>query len=469
MKNEAARKIAAIALAAATAGLLGGCGNTADDTATKAGSESAGAESAAAEPTAITVAIDAGLEQPALDAFAEQVEAFEQENPDVDVTEREYTWTGTTFAAELAGGTLPDVFTIPFTDGRSLIQQEQIADISELVAELPYAARFNEAVIANGQADDGRILALPTEAYGQALHYNRTLFEQAGLDPDEPPTSWPEVREAARQIAEQTGQTGFGQLTQSNTGGWILTTLAYSLGGRAQEGSGEDTEVTVDTPAFEEALQLLHDMRWEDNSMGSNFLYDWNSINQAFASGQIGMYVSGGGNYDLLVSQNAIDPADYGETVLPLEGEDAGVLGGGTLAVVSAEADDAVKEAAVRWIDFFYMRKLFDEDSAVRYARTQAEDDQAVGAPDVPVFDRETYEQTLEWIAEYINVPTEQMEPYTSQQFDQPLLPEPARSTQELYAELDPVVQAVLTDESADIPALLEQADGAIQAILDSA
>ncbi len=41
-----------------------------------------------------------------------------------------------------------------------------------------------------------------------------------------------------------------------------------------------------------EVLQRLHAMRWDDNSMGSNFLYDWAGINQAFAAGQIGMYVS---------------------------------------------------------------------------------------------------------------------------------------------------------------------------------
>ena len=36
-----------------------------------------------------------------------------------------------------------------------------------------------------------------------------TLFEQAGLDPDNPPTTWDEVREAAKTITEKTGKAGF--------------------------------------------------------------------------------------------------------------------------------------------------------------------------------------------------------------------------------------------------------------------
>ena len=34
-------------------------------------------------------------------------------------------------------------------------------------------------------------------------------------------------------------------------------------------------------------------MRWTDNSMGSNFSMGWSDINQQFAAGQIGMYISG--------------------------------------------------------------------------------------------------------------------------------------------------------------------------------
>jgi ABC-type glycerol-3-phosphate transport system substrate-binding protein len=427
-----------------------------------------GSDDAGDGRTVVKIAIDPGLEQGAVDAYNERVAQFEKANPDIDLRPQEYNWEATTFTAQLAGGTLPDVFTVPFTDGRGLIERKQVADISGLVAELPYAKDFNPNVADAGKAADGRTQAVPIAAYGQALHYNRTLFTQAGLDPDDPPSTWDEVRSAARQIARRTGQAGYAQMTKDNTGGWILTTLDYAYGGRTEKISGDRAESTLDTPEMRAVLADLHDMRWTDNSMGANFLYDWGTINQDFAAGRIGMYVSGGGNYGQLLTQNAVKPADYGVTVLPLaDDEDAGVLGGGTLAVVSANAEDAVKAAGVKWIDFYYMAKLTVQDAAVLDAKTLAESDAPVGAPQLPVFDKATYDEMLGWTAEYVNVPLEQMTPYTDNMFDQPLLTEPTRSTQEVYGLLDPVVQSVLTDRGADIGALLEQAQADAQALLD--
>ncbi|UOE43811.1 ABC transporter substrate-binding protein [Agromyces larvae] len=415
----------------------------------------------------LQVAIDAGLDDGAIAAFEERAAQFESEHPDITIESVEYTWDGTTFAAALAGGTLPDVFTIPFTDGRGLIANQQIADISKLVADLPYAGDFNPNVAVAGQAADGSQWAVPIAAYGQGLHYNRTLFEQAGLDPDQPPTTWDEVRADAKQIADATGVAGYAQMTSSNTGGWILTTLDYALGGRLEQVDGDEVTSTIDTPEMKQVLDMVKTMRWQDDSMGANFLYDWGSINQAFASGQIGMYVSGGGNYGNLFTQNQMNPDDYGLTVLPLADDgDAGVLGGGTLAVVSANATEAEQAAGVKWIDFYYMQKLADEDAAVTAAKTTAESGAPVGAPEMPIFDEATYAESQQWIADYVNVPLDQMTPFTDHIFEQPLLPEPSHKTQEIYALLDPVVQAVLTDQNADIAKLLADAEQQAQQIL---
>jgi multiple sugar transport system substrate-binding protein len=415
----------------------------------------------------LKVSIDAGLDDGAVAAFEKRASQFEKANPDITIEPVEYTWDGTTFAAQLAGSTLPDVFTMPFTDGRGLIEASQIADVSDLIAELPYADDYNPNVAVAGENADGDLWAVPIAAYGQGLHYNRTLFEQAGLDPDAPPATWDEVREYAKQIADATGVAGYAQMTASNTGGWILTTLNYALGGRNEEVAGDEVTATLATPTMAEALEMVKAMRWEDNSMGANFIYDWGTINQAFASGQIGMYVSGGGNYGNLFTQNQMDPDDYGLTVLPVTGDsEAGVLGGGTLAAVSATADEAHQEAAVKWIDFYYMEKLTDHDAALADAEALAASDAPVGAPQMPIFDQATYETQQGWIADLVNVPLDQMTPFTDHIFEQQLLPEPSHSTQEIYALLDPVVQAVLTDENADIDALLAAVEEEAQAIL---
>ncbi len=438
--------------------LLAGCAGTAEPE----------ADPTDAGPVTITVAIDAGLEQEARDNFDARVALFEDAHEGITVEAQEFTWTATTFTADLAGGTLPDVFTIPFTDGRGLIANQQIADISDLVAGLPYADQFNPNVAQAGQAEDGGQWAVPIAAYGQGLHYNRTLFEQAGLDPDNPPTTWQGVREAAKKISDATGEAGYATMTASNTGGWILTTLVNAFGGRT-ESADASAPTIADDPAVAEALQYLHELRWDDDSMGSNFLYDWGTINQDFASGRIGMYVSGGGNYGNLVTQNALNPDDYGLTVLPLQGADPGLLGGGTLAAVSPKASPAEQAAAVEWIDFYYMAKLADEATAVETAQLAASLDQPVGAPELPVFDAAQFAQYQSWIAPYVNVPVEQMAPYTDRIFDQPLIAEPRTATQDVYALLDTVVQAVLTDQNADIERLLSDAQTQAESLYASA
>lgn len=203
--------------------------------------------------------------------------------------------------------------------------------------------------------------------------------------------------------------------------------------------------------------------------MGSNFLYDWGSSNQAFAAGQVGMYTQGADVYTHLVQAHQIDPAIYGLTAVPLADDpNAGVLAGGDIATVNVKSSPEEQAAAVRWIDFYYMQKLLDQEAAVRDAATLAADGQPVGTPQMPIFDQATLEQSEAWIADYINVPRDQMTGFTEGIFEQPLVPEPSRHTQEMYAILDTVVQAVLTDESADIDALLADAQAQVQALIDA-
>ncbi len=409
-----------------------------------------------------------GADAAAYDAFATQEAQFEELNPDIDVIGVEYEWTGPTFAVQLAGGSLPDVFTVPFTDAKTLLENGQLMDVTQEVNDLGYADKFNPIILEGVQDADGNIYGFPRQAYAMGLHYNRDLFEQAGLDPDAPPTTWDEVREAAKAISEATGKAGYAQMTMNNTGGWQLTAGTVAHGGRTQVDNGDGTYTsTINNPGTVADLEFLHDLRWEDNSMGSNFLLDWGVINQEFAAGNIGMYTSGSDVYTALVRDFGLDPASYGLTVIPLDGDDPGTLGGGDIAVVSPTVDDTVKAASVKWIDWYYMQKLLNKDAAIVDAEALVAADQAVGTPVLPVLDQATYEESREWIAPYINVPLDQMQGFFDGIFEQTPVGEAKGKTQEIYALLDAVVQAVLTDQNADIDALLTQADLDAQALLD--
>lgn len=416
------------------------------------------------------VALLPGSTQEAIDGFNAQVAEFEAANSDIDVQPEEYEWKATTFAAQLAGGTLPDVFEIPFTDAQGLVENGQLANMDAQFRSLSYADKFNEAILAAGTGADGQVYAIPAKnAYPIALTYNRSLFSSAGLDPDTPPTTWAEVREFAKKIADANpGVAGYATMTQNNTGGWQLTAQTYAHGGRIQSVDADQKATsTIDNEATRATLEFFKTLRWDDNSMGDNFLLDWGSINQAFAAGEVAMFTSGSDIYTAMVQTNSIDPDIYGLAPIPLEGADPAVLTGGTLAGVPASASDEVKDAAIKWIDFYYLSKLVDEKRAVEDAQTLVANNQPVGTPVLPMFSQEQYEQNMEWIKDYINVPLDQMKPFTDQMFSLPLAGEPSQRTQDIYALLDPVVQAVLTDQNADIEALLKDADQQAQALLD--
>jgi multiple sugar transport system substrate-binding protein len=445
---------------------LAACGATNNAASSSGASANAGSH----KPVTISVGVlRPGATQDAVDALNLQVSEFQAKYPWITVEPQEYNWTAPTFTAALAAGTLPDVFTIPFTDGKGLIAQQQIVNIDSRVRRLPYVSKFNPSVLINGQDAAGKIWAVPTQAYGMSLTYNRTLFTQAGLDPDKPPTTWDEVKADAKIIAEKTHMAGFAEMATENTGGWQLTTMTYALGGRMEKVAGDGkVTATLTNDATKAALQFLRALRWNDNSMGSTFDYAWSTINQAFASGQIGMFTGGSDLYTAMVQNNNLNPADYGVTTIPIAGSaDAGVLGGGTLAAVNVVTTEDQRDAAVDWIDFYYMNKLLTQAGAVADAQALKANKQPVGVPALPIFDKATYDVSQTWIKSYINVPTAQMTSFTSKIFDQKLVNEPTAHTQELYAALDPVVQAVLTDKNANIDSLLQAANKQVQSILD--
>jgi multiple sugar transport system substrate-binding protein len=427
--------------------------------------------SGAATGKSITISVASlipGSTPAAIQQFNNQVKSFEKANPNIHVKPVEYQWTGPTFAAKLAAGTLPTVFEVPFTDARTLGENGQLADLTAEVKALPYFAKYNPAVIAEGTTSKKKIVALPKGAYAQALHYNRKLFSQAGLDPNKPPTTWTQLQAFAKQISEKTGKAGYAEMAKNdNTGGWILTTVVYSLGGRMETGVGTKARATLDNPQTVTALNMLKKMRWTDNSMGSNFDYGWSDVNQAFAAGNVGMYISGSDVYTNLVSASNIDPSIYGVAPIPLaKNSKAGVLGGGTLVAVRPDANGAARAAAVKWIDFYYERPLVQKAPAIRNAKTLVASKQPVGVPALPIFNKAQYDLANTWIKPFINVPQAQMKPFTTGIFKQKVIPEPAASTQSVYHSLDPVVQAVLTDKNANIVQLLQQANSAAQDLI---
>jgi multiple sugar transport system substrate-binding protein len=458
MKSPRKSIILAVAGVAAASVVLSGC------------SSSGGAPAGKTE--IVVASVQPGASAAALQAFQTQVKTFEKKNPDIIVKGEEYDWTGATFAAELAGGTLPDEFGVPFTDSRTLAANGELANLSQWIKALPYYKKFNQNVLNVAEDSKGNVYGIPFSPYAMSISYNRADFTKAGLDPNKPPTTWDEVETDAKAIsAALPGVAGYMQMTSGNTGGWELTSAAYTRGGRL-ETTAANGKVTVDTdiPAVKQSLAYLSKIRWTDNAAGSNFILDWNGINAAFGSGKVAMYMSGSDVLTSLVQNDAVDPSNYGVTTIPLTSTaNAGVLAGGTVAVANAKDNDTQKAAVVKWIDFYYGQPAINKDAAVTQAKALQASKQIVGAPALPIFDAAQATLARSWIKPYSTPGVfANVAPFTDNIGTQPVVGEPGRHTQELYAALDSVVQAVLTQQSPDVDSLLKAVNVKIQALIDA-
>lgn len=127
---------------------------------------------------------------------------------------------------------------------------------------------------------DGEQIGMPYCISAPILCYNPELFEQAGLNPDERPKSWDEVREFAKQITEKTGEYGF--YMQEYADNWAIQGLLESNGARMLE----DNRAAFATQEGIDAYQILADMVLKDKS-ALHITADEGI--QAFCNGKVGI------------------------------------------------------------------------------------------------------------------------------------------------------------------------------------
>ncbi|RIQ21465.1 ABC transporter substrate-binding protein [Jiangella rhizosphaerae] len=461
------RRTAVAALTTALVAALAACGTSSsdDDPASGGGGDTPDSDA----PVTISINDLPPTEEPERrQSMLDKIERFEEANPHITIEATEYRWAADTFPAMLAGGTEPTVTALPFTEVQGLAARGQAAEISEQLEGAGFLEDLNPGLMEVVTAPDGGIYGVPYAAYTAGLIYNRALFEQAGLDPDDPPKTWDDIRAAARTIQEKTGVPGLISMTTENVGGWTLTAMSAAFGGLMEEVDGETATASFDSEPTKQALEFLRALRWEDDTMGANFLINWEDSRNEFGAGRAGMMIAGADAYTDLVETRGLPPEAFGVAPLPQDDDAVGALSGGSVDLISARATPEQIDAALTWIQFNRFAKYYDEQTALDNVDGAAKDGRPVGTIELPIVSQELYDQYLGWIEELINVPRENAEYYLTTIQEIPLVSEPPVKGQELYAALDPVVQAVLTREDADIDALLAEAEDNVNALIQA-
>ncbi|GAB3876384.1 ABC transporter substrate-binding protein [Kibdelosporangium lantanae] len=394
--------------------------------------------------------------------FDQDVAEFEAAHPDIDIEPHEGFMDPKTFSAKLAGGQLEDVYYVYFTDPANIIARRQAADITDQVKNFPVVQQLQQPLLDIFKDKAGKLYGLPTANYSMGLLYNRALFTKAGLDPDKPPATWDEVRADARKIAGLGNDTvGFADLSKNNQGGWHMVTWAYAMGSQIARQDGDKWTADFNNAKVKSALQLLKDMRWTDNTMGAKQLLEATDVQQMMGSGKLGMYLAAPDNVPVLVKQFNGRYEDYGVAAMP---GGQGTLLGGEGYMINPKASPEKIKAGLTWITWKYLNPDRIETQIKQYAGEK----QPIGLPAIPTPDIWTGDVKAKQTSlktQYANVPEKNFQSYLDGNTKLKGNLEPPNA-QQIYAVLDGVMQAVLTNKDANIDQLLTDAEGKVNSAL---
>ena len=192
------------------------------------------------------------------------------------------------------------------------------------------------------------------------MYYNKDLFEQAGLDPNSPPTTYEEMLEIAPKLAALKTEDGnqvypFGLTTSSvAVSGACLTSSIYNFGGTILD---EEGNLAIDQ-GFRDAVAMWQTLDQNGYNPQNSKLKDLRNL---FALGQLAMYYDQSWGFNGVKSINP-DAESFIASAAPLKGGNGtgeSVLQAGTLMVV--DNGDEKKAAVAKLVDFIMSEEKISE------------------------------------------------------------------------------------------------------------
>ena len=405
------------------------------------------------------------------------VPAFNEMHPNVTVVPAYYKYDPSTYIALAQSGNAPTVFESWYTEPEKLIRNGLVKDITDILEERGWLDSMSDSVRALLSDENGRVYGIPRDAYSLGLYINMDLFEQAGLVNDDGtpqyPKTWDEMITVCQTIREKTGKAGLCLLAQDNAGGWHWSNIAWAYGAQLCIDNGDGTFTSnLNTPEAIAAMELIRDLNnvkaFTDDPLQEN----WGTGFTQLGTGEAAMYIAANDAVSQPTATNGL-PVDK-LAIAPMPAGPGGQysLMGGTPYMFSPDATDEEVNWALDYLEV--MGKSPEVTDAAREGWiADAQYRQENGIPVIPAFPAwvgAVVEEQQKIVDEYSNVNMALYNDYYnfSKQAGALKTEEPGE-TQDMYAILTSVLQEVLTNPNADIPALMEQANTDYQAILDAA
>lgn len=280
------------------------------------------------------------------DTLKKLTDEFNSSQGDVHVNlvnQTSYADTLTKFKASLGGGDLPDLMQIQDVDQQLVIDSQALLPTQACID----ATHFDESAILQRIRDyytvDGVQWAMPFSVSNPILYFNKSVFRQAGLDPDNPPKTLDELKAAAQKIVAS-GAVKYGMALKQDP--WYLeewTAMGGQLYADNDNGRhGRASKVLFDGPQGQAIFQWLSDMSKNDLAEAT----PTGGFDNLFAVGNkiAGMTLETSaalGTMTQLLAAGMYPGVELGAAALPGPVADAGtVVAGSALYLVKGQAPE---------------------------------------------------------------------------------------------------------------------------------
>jgi multiple sugar transport system substrate-binding protein len=281
---------AAVCAVLACAVAAAGCSSTSSSSTTTSSSSQASQTSATSKVTITFESYNYGTPDLGGQGMQQLINDFEKAHPNITIkpTGASAADIYSKVAAQAAAGNPPDVAEIGWSKEAAALTNLPVVPVQDLapasqLTQLEHS--LEPAALAAGQVN-GKLTVMPFAMSTPTLFYNATLFQKAGLNPADPPTTWAQAQTDALAIKKATGAQGIALAADNAAGSDFLTqSLINSAGGQLVSSSGQ---VQLNSTAALNALSMLRGLA----SSGASPQVSDNDAVALFKAGKLGLYVT---------------------------------------------------------------------------------------------------------------------------------------------------------------------------------
>lgn len=190
------------------------------------------------------------------DIFKKLVDQFNTEHANIALTVATYKWED--YYAKLPGavssGNGPDIAVMHMDMLATFAARKVIQPVDDVATALALTESDFAATVWKGGLYQSKRYGIPLDMHPVGLYYNKTLLQQAGLDPSKPPTDRSSF-EAALAALKKAGIQGFWISPFQFTGGMTAYSLVHQFGGALY--NADATKATFNSEPAVEAVSWL--------------------------------------------------------------------------------------------------------------------------------------------------------------------------------------------------------------------